>query len=329
MVVPIIASSNKTTLKVLSSGTEAYPAYLTIGNIPKDIRRKPSSHAQLLFAYLPTVQFKTATTSQKNICLAKARAFHYTMSHIFKSLKTVGKQGKLMIGGNGEVRNCYPVIAAYVADYPEQCLVSCTRYTHCPICICPPDKLGLFGDYDHRQSRETLKTLSNANSARTIGEAEEILQKGGVTAIHSPFWEGLPFADIHSCITPDILHQLYQGLIKHLTTWIQHIIGQTELDHRLQRLPPNHQTRIFKHGIQEFSRMSGNEHQQLAKQLLGRLIGRAPPAMIRASRALLNFLYLAQYQSHSDATLVYLEKALRKFHKDKEVLIQLGGKEGT
>ncbi|KAG8934911.1 hypothetical protein FRC01_012960 [Tulasnella sp. 417] len=66
-VVLVVVSSDKTSLKVLSSGKEAYPAYLTIGNIPKSIRRKPSMHAQLLFAYLPTEQFTGTTLSKEQI----------------------------------------------------------------------------------------------------------------------------------------------------------------------------------------------------------------------------------------------------------------------
>lgn len=70
-VILVVVSSDKTSLKVLSSGKEAYPAYLTIGNIPKSIRRKPSMHAQLLFAYLLTEQFTGTTLSKEQIKLAK------------------------------------------------------------------------------------------------------------------------------------------------------------------------------------------------------------------------------------------------------------------
>ena len=34
----------------------AYPVYLTIGNIPKEIRRKPTRQAQILIAYIPTTK---------------------------------------------------------------------------------------------------------------------------------------------------------------------------------------------------------------------------------------------------------------------------------
>ncbi|KAG8916375.1 hypothetical protein FRC02_004001 [Tulasnella sp. 418] len=57
------------------------------------------------------------------------------------------------------------------------------------------------------------------------------------------------------------------------------------------------------------------------------MIDHTDPAVIRAARALLDFLYIAQYQSHSDETLLYLEEALQLFHKDKDIFLKLGARE--
>ncbi|KAH8986784.1 hypothetical protein EDB86DRAFT_3082630 [Lactarius hatsudake] len=56
-VIPVIISSDKTQL-TLFRGKAAYPVYLTIGNVPKDIRRKPSRRAQMLIGYLPTARLE-------------------------------------------------------------------------------------------------------------------------------------------------------------------------------------------------------------------------------------------------------------------------------
>lgn len=51
-IVPVLISSDKTRLTGFG-GKMAYPVYLTIGNIPKEIRRKPSHRAHILLTYLP------------------------------------------------------------------------------------------------------------------------------------------------------------------------------------------------------------------------------------------------------------------------------------
>ncbi|KAH7904360.1 hypothetical protein BJ138DRAFT_1238613 [Hygrophoropsis aurantiaca] len=59
-IIPIILSSDKTQVTMFRNKS-AYPIYMTIGNIPKDIRRKPSRHAQILLAYLPTTRLDHIT----------------------------------------------------------------------------------------------------------------------------------------------------------------------------------------------------------------------------------------------------------------------------
>ncbi|KAF8221630.1 hypothetical protein L208DRAFT_1326765, partial [Tricholoma matsutake] len=50
-------------------------------------------------------------------------------------------------------------------------------------------------------------------------------------------------------VTPDILHQLYQGILKHLKSWIISAYGAIEIDARCRQLPPNHNIWVFMKGI--------------------------------------------------------------------------------
>ena len=59
-IIPIIISSDKTQL-TLFHDVMAYPVYITIGNIPKNICRKPSQLAHILIAYIPTSKLLTMT----------------------------------------------------------------------------------------------------------------------------------------------------------------------------------------------------------------------------------------------------------------------------
>ena len=114
-------------------------------------------------------------------------------------------------------------------------------------------------------------------------------------SIYRPFWEGFPLCDIHSAITPDVLHQLYQGVFKHLVGWCQNILTPQELDRRIWALPPAFGLRQFKNGIFALSQISSPECKNMAKIILGCLVGCMPSKGIAAVTALLNFIYIAQY----------------------------------
>jgi len=52
-IVPVISASDKTHLNNFSDDQHAWPLYLTIGNIQKDIRRTPKKHAWILVGLIP------------------------------------------------------------------------------------------------------------------------------------------------------------------------------------------------------------------------------------------------------------------------------------
>ncbi|KAJ3727906.1 hypothetical protein C8R42DRAFT_551058, partial [Lentinula raphanica] len=136
-VAPVILATDKTQLTQFSGSKSAYPVYLTIGNIPKDIRRKPGSRACILIAYLSVDKIVKKGLSNTQLKLRNYQLFHKSMALVLESLKEAGNPagpGVEMVGGDGAVRRVYPLLATYVCDYPEQCLVTCTKYGTCPKC---------------------------------------------------------------------------------------------------------------------------------------------------------------------------------------------------
>ncbi|KAI0711013.1 hypothetical protein C8Q72DRAFT_790571 [Fomitopsis betulina] len=101
-------------------------------------------------------------------------------------------------------------------------------------------------------------------------------------------------------------------------------MDEKELDQRIRCLPPVYGTRHFKRGISALSQVSGSERKDMARILLGCLVGRIPHALMLTLRALLDFIYIAQYSTHNDQTLKYLEDALVQYHKHKDILKTLG-----
>ncbi|KAJ3713054.1 hypothetical protein C8R42DRAFT_593567 [Lentinula raphanica] len=142
--------------------------------------------------------------------------------------------------------------------------------------------------------------------------------------IYCPFWDDLPFTDIHFSITPDVLHQLYQGVLKHLISWCQDILGSNELDRRIRSLPPCFGVRHFKNGISALSQISGTERKNMGKILLGCLVGSDMPRdALTAVRSILDFIYLAQYSTHDEDTLSYMTDSLHLWHTKKSSFISL------
>ena len=117
----------------------------------------------------------------------------------------------------------------------------------------------------------------------------------GIKPIVQPFWENLPFADIYLSITPDVLHQLYQGVMKHLISWVIEAFGEKEIDARCWCLPPNHNIHNFSKGISSLSHLTGKEHANMCRVLLGLIVdlklpcNTSPLPLIRAVRALSSF----------------------------------------
>ena len=97
--------------------------YLTIGNISKEIRHQPSAHGTILLGYLPVAKLECYEESMHS--LASYRLFYYCMSRILFPIVKAGEEGVEMTCADGVVRRIFPILAAYVADFPEQCLVSC------------------------------------------------------------------------------------------------------------------------------------------------------------------------------------------------------------
>ena len=87
---------------------------------------------------------------------------------------------------------------------------------------------------------------------------------------------------------------------------------------------------MFPEGITSLSRVSGTEHKNICRILIGLVIGLPLPTgqgssrVIKAVRALLDFLYLAQFPSHTSETLQRLNNSLALFHQNKSVFVDFG-----
>ncbi|KJA28252.1 hypothetical protein HYPSUDRAFT_129651 [Hypholoma sublateritium FD-334 SS-4] len=320
-VVPVILSSDKTNLSRFSGDKQAWPVYLGIGNVSKAIRRKPTAHAMVLVGYIPVCKLDCFTKNKRSD--AGYQLFHECMRKILEPLKAAGTNGLDVVCADGFVRTIFPVLSTYIADYPEQCLVACCKESACPRCTVNPK---LRGDYrTNSVLRDPDKTLAAIEEKVAEGKSESF--KDQSLRRVNPFWKDLPHCDIFTCFTPDILHQLHKGIFKdHISAWATESMagGEDEVDERFKAMTPHPDLRHFKRGISLTSQWTGTEHKNMEKVFLGVLAGATEPRVISAVRGVLDFIYYAHFETHTDHSLQFMDDAWERFHLHKDVFKDLG-----
>ncbi|TBU22628.1 hypothetical protein BD311DRAFT_782216 [Dichomitus squalens] len=299
-IVPVIISSDKTQLTTFGNKT-AYPVYMMIGNLPKDVCSKPSCGGQILLAYLPTS------------CLLHIK----NKAACHPPLASAGVDGMELVSGDGLIRRGHQILATYVGDYPQQVLVTGCKIDECPKYTVPRSAVGATPEpsrplHDLRKVLDTLAALDEG--LRIKGPPSAILAR-------PPVYQYLPHYH------PRCSSSAPSGVIKHLLAWMQEAYGTEEINAHCCQMPLNNSLQHFASGISHMSRVMGKEHQDISRILLGLIIGLPLPGgllpvhLVRATRALLDFLYLAQYLTHTTQTLDLLKQHLQAFHENKTVFL--------
>ncbi|QRW14314.1 hypothetical protein RhiLY_13313 [Ceratobasidium sp. AG-Ba] len=323
MLVPLIASYDKTIMSVISGGQVVHPLYLTLGNIDKSIRRQLSTHATALLAYLPVDAFTQVSDDLERSRLRRDLT-QRALEKVFEELLVASKEGLVVLCPDGRYRRAYPVLAGAMLDYEEQGPMAGVKRYRCPKCLTPK------GGWDNgniglpRTNADTLEALHAWLSGEGREKADRLeLREKPVW----PWWANIPHMDFAGCIMPDFLHQLHQGMVRHLLNWTAHAGGSTTIDRLFILMPEAEGMRHFGQGISRISQWTGRESREAAKQLLPIVASLDGDEwdldFVRLTRALLDFVYRAQASRMTDDDIGRLDEALADVHKYKGVLVRM------
>ncbi|KAJ7456365.1 hypothetical protein B0H11DRAFT_2321662 [Mycena galericulata] len=222
---------------------------------------------------------------------------------------------------DGFVRKIFPILAAYIADYPEQCLVAACMENSCPGCYCDAKGRGGTHHSERRNPQETLRTLSEQSK----GEKPPEFKQHNLRPIN-PFWADFPHCDIFSCMTPDNLHELHNGAFgDHIVKWsTEATAGEAdEIDQRFRAMTPHPSLRHFSKGISLTTQWTGMERKNMEKVFLGILANATDPAVQLSVRGLMDFIFYAHFETHCDISLAEMDTAWSAFHAHKQIFIDL------
>jgi len=310
---------------------------MSIGNILSNVRNKPSRHANVLLALLPIPPKMTGAASKDR----KQRETNHEilrdlMEEIFEPLASANEHGVKITCGDGNVRLCFPRLAAWIADHMENVTLHGIVQNRCPACEEDVERLGEVVELpakarDYSEYRRMYYRYIEGDE-----DAGEELRDLGVKLAPGIFWELSHVVQV-DLYKPDILHVIYLGIFQtHLMKWV---VGFLKKHKRLDSfdkiwmlLPPYPG---FSPPNKEYSRVSqwqGKEMRNLVKVLVPSLAAalRRPNnaeripfvTALRCVRSIVDFTLMAQYRSHSDETLQYMSDFLDDFHKYKDIFLE-------
>ncbi|KAI5986658.1 hypothetical protein EDD15DRAFT_2174768, partial [Pisolithus albus] len=335
--VPIILGSDKTTVSVATGQNDYWPVYLSIGNIHNNVRRAHRNGVELL-SFLAIPKAAKKYTDDPTFRRFKKQLFHTAMSRILSSLKAGMTVPQVMKCPDGHFRRAVFGIGPYIADYPEQVLISGIVQNWCGRCIALPDNLDAGGP---PRTAELMRALIEELQAGAAWD------EWGIDVNVVPFTEDFPRADICQLLAPDILHQLVKGSFKdHLVEWVGKYLEleygkagakerMMDIDCRIAAAPPFPGLRRFP-DRRGFSQWTGDDSKALMKVsvpssytgcllvYLPAIEGHVPQDIVRTLRAFLEFCYIVRQNVITDDTLKDLRNALERFHHYREVFRDVG-----
>ncbi|KIY62588.1 hypothetical protein CYLTODRAFT_438856 [Cylindrobasidium torrendii FP15055 ss-10] len=325
--IPVIGGSDKTTVSTATGNQAYHPFYQGIGNLDNTSRR---AHNQGIIptAFLPIPKVPKEVQQTKEYQTFTRQLYHACLALIFEPLRPGMTTPEVVQCPDRHFRRAIFGLGPYIADYPEQVLLSCVVSNWCPKCTARPENL------DHDPDA-ILRTHEAAEFLIENFDPGIIWSDYGVRSDVEPFTVNFPRANIHELLSPDLLHQLIKGTFKdHLVEWVNEwlvlehgeagaLVIIKDIDRRISAVPSFPGLRRFPDG-RNFAQWTGNDSKALMKVYLAAVSGYIPPAMVRALSAFMDFCYLVRRNAIDQDALRQIQAKLDEFHHYRRAFIEAG-----
>ncbi|KAH9912325.1 uncharacterized protein B0H18DRAFT_1088486 [Fomitopsis serialis] len=326
MLSPVILGADKTTVSVGTGHQEFHPLYMSLGNVHNPLRRAHKD-AIIPIAFLAIPKAARGETETDEFRTFRKQLYHASIAHVMAPLRPYMQTHDVVRCPDSHFRRVIYELGPFIADYPEQVVLSGIVSGWCPKCLLPPEEL-------HRGGGDP-RCLEHTENLVRMFDAETIWGTWGFDINVIPFTAHFPRADIHELLTPDLLHQLIKGTFKdHLVDWVEKYLYlvhskadarrvMDDIDRRIAAAPQFPGLRRFPEG-RNFKQWTGNDSKALMKVYLPAIEGHVPDGMVRCFAAYLDFCYLARRSAHDDNSLAAMQEALDRFHTHRVIFETLG-----
>ncbi|KAG9091599.1 hypothetical protein FS749_016423 [Ceratobasidium sp. UAMH 11750] len=341
----VILMSDATNLSLFSGDVSAHAVYMSLANIDKSIREDISSGAWLLVAILPKGKWDKTLASMGKMTderratltnLLDRRLIHRGLEIVTRPLRRTAPHEAL--DPEGLTRYVLYDMSIYGADLLEQCNLAGLGPNNCPQCQAKGQKLGECQCQPPRSSESILGSIKKVlmDFHRAYGRYPDPLEflnagkKYDLNGVQRPFWRKLPGFDIARVLSPDLLHGVHKLFFDHFHRWNVNALGAEEFDTRLKAQPTTPGERSFPQGVSRLTQLSGKDHRALERVHLA-IVANAPEQheggngsskLTKATRAIMDCIFLSQLPVHSDKTLAAFDEAYRVYQANKSIWVQ-------
>lgn len=288
---------------------------------------KATSHAWCCVGFLPISHFDESNDVQS---MLKARVWHRCADRIFANLKTAARTGKDIADPFGNKRRGHTLLVGWIADLPEQQLISGTAKSVSPVSTARTKQFGDPFPHPQRLGKDTIDQLSkiSVDPWDDLHKYQAACKRIGLLGVPSPFWRDWYLAEPSEFLLPEILHTGHKFFFDHILKWCKEIVGKKELDFRFKCMQKAVGKRHFGKGVCHVQQMTGREHREIQRTIVLAIHGVAPPPVVRVVHHMIEFLYLAQSPRQTSSSIVLMEFALQDFHREKSAILEAGGRKG-